>query len=311
MPKAKLLSQAEERWQVLLGKRPNLAPAIAVQRALVTRSIDLGTQVDASFVPRPPQSSAALVARLSRGRSVIVDEPPELDAPRLEPFVLGFCDDLASGGAGDAALRVRTILERGEIDLASLLAASLTRQQAAIRTKANHVSVVPDLLWLVAELSVGPIAHRLQRDTLVDRRLSDAAVGAALAKWPHGYCPACSSWPALAESVDGTRYLRCSFCGAEWRPAHYQCIYCDDATDAFLTAAADMEHTWRRLELCRTCGGYLKGVDVETLTPFELLPVADLETSDLDVAVAERGYVRPPMRDVASMTPLCPETDAH
>ena len=311
MPRAELLSQAEERWQALLGERPDLAPAIALQRALVTRSLDLAAQVDASFAPRPPRSSAALVARLAAGHPVVVDEPPEFDATRLAPFVLGFCDDLASGGAGGAALRVRTLLERGEIDIASLLSASLTRQQTAIRTKANHVGVAPDLLWLVAELSVGPIAHRLQRDTLADRRSSNAAVGAALAEWPHGYCPACSSWPALAESVDGTRHLRCSFCGAAWRPALYRCIYCDDATDAFLTAAADMQRAGRRLELCRTCGGYLKSVDVETLTPFELLPVTDLETNDLDVAAVERGYARPPMRDVGAPAPPCPETNTN
>jgi hypothetical protein len=49
--------------------------------------------------------------------------------------------------------------------------------------------------------------------------------------------------------------------------------------------------------LCKACGGYLKTVDVPSLSVFPLLPIADLETMDLDMAAMERGFGRPPLRD--------------
>ena len=126
-------------------------------------------------------------------------------------------------------------------------------------------------------------------------------LAAALATWDEGCCPACGSWPALAEVISGNRHLRCSFCGAGWQPVTYRCIYCGEAGESFLTAAADMKQVWRRLELCRTCGGYLKSVAVEDPAPFELLPVEDLSSSDLDVGAVSRGYTRPPMREFSAV----------
>ena len=76
-------------------------------------------------------------------------------------------------------------------------------------------------------------------------------------------------------------------------PEVYRCIYCGETGESFLTSADDPDHPSRRVELCRNCGDYLKNVDAKTRTPFELLPVADLATSDLDVGAAGRGYTRP------------------
>ena len=50
----------------------------------------------------------------------------------------------------------------------------------------------------------------------------------ALDDWNHGYCPACGSWPAMAEVVDGHRVLRCSFCAAAWELTTYACVYCGE-----------------------------------------------------------------------------------
>ena len=44
----------------------------------------------------------------------------------------------------------------------------------------------------------------------------------------------------------------------------------------------------RRVEVCGTCSGYLKTVDVAELSPFPLLAIADLETMDLDMAAMEQ-----------------------
>jgi FdhE protein len=181
------------------------------------------------------------------------------------------------------------------MDVGSLLAASLKRDQAAIRVGATHRGLAPDLVWLVAELAVGPFLHLVQRG-LFDRADPDA-LRAALDQWSRGYCPACGSWPAIAEVVGGHRTLRCSFCAGAWELPTYACIYCDERGEPFVTAAPNEERKDRRLELCSTCGGYLKTIDLAELSPFPLLAISDIETTDLDVAAMEHGYGRPALKD--------------
>jgi FdhE protein len=212
----------------------------------------------------------------------------------LRPALLRFCDALAEGGAGEVATHIRDAIASGNVECGSLLTASLARNQTAIRTGAAHRGLAPDLVWLVAELAVSPFVHALQRTLF-------AAPGdelrAALEHWNHGYCPACGSWPALAEVVAGHRTLRCSFCSGAWELTTYACIYCNESGEKFVTAAPDEERKDRRIEVCSTCGGYLKTIDVPELSPFPLLSISDIETTDLDVAAMEHGYARPALKD--------------
>ena len=306
MPHDDPLDDAEPRWLRLVEQRPDLGAAVDLQRVLVTRSAELMAETT-GILRGASAAPVDLLERLERQRVPVLDLAVDLDVDRLLPFLMGFCDDFIGGGAGDPARRVRTVIERGEIEPGSLLRASLARRQEAIRQRANHVGVAPDLVWLVAELAVGPVAHRLQHDALVSGTSVSPAVQGALRGWARGECPACGSWPALAEARDGKRHARCSFCGADWIPRADACVYCAASGNAFLIAAADGAHTGRRIEFCRACGGYLKQVDLPTATPFAILPVLDLETSDLDVLAAGRGYARPSMRPVAEPEAPCPE----
>src|SRR5438067_6140108 len=208
--------------------------------------------------------------------------------------MLQLCQALAAGSAADAALHMHAAVDRGNIEVGSLLTASLTRNQTAIRTGATHRGLAPDLVWLVAELAVGPFVHILQRMLLA---APSDDLGAALAAWNQGYCPACGSWPALAEVVDGHRALRCAFCSGAWEMSTYACIYCGEAGEPFVTAAPDSERKDRRIEVCSACGGYLKTADLPELSPYPLLSISDIETTDLDVAAMEHGYQRPALKD--------------
>ena len=199
----------------------------------------------------------------------LAGEPIPLPVATLTRALIGLCGELAAGGAGEVAEHIRSAIEDQHLDAGSLLAASLSRDQEAIRTGAVHRGLAPDLVWLVAELAVGPFAYVLQRALFASAaRLqeTDAAlpvdpVAAALDGWRHGYCPACGSWPAMAEVVDGHRVLRCSFCAAAWELESYACVYCAEEGEPFVTAAPDEERKDRRVEVCSSCGGYLKTVD--------------------------------------------------
>ena len=302
-----LLADAEQRWLRIADRRPELAAAVELQRVLVTRGAEVAA--DAERLTRGASAAPEDVAeRLAREDAPVLDLAiNDLDIERLTTALLGFCADFAAGGAGDPARRVRAVLKRGDIEPGSLLRASLARQQTAIRMRAEHLGVSPDLVWLVAELTVGPIANHLQQQALGPP--ASAELRAAATAWRQGHCPACGSWPALAEVWGKRRHLRCSFCGADWTPARTACVYCGQAGDGYLVATADAiadPEGARRVEFCRGCGGWLKQVDVPDATLFVLLPVLDLETCDLDAAAAGRGYARPPMRDVPTRNLPCP-----
>lgn len=301
---ADLRENAEARWTRLRATRPDLAPALELQHRLLTLVGELAEKLESGRLPRLSLPGKYLAAKLARGVPALAGEPIPLPISLLAPALVRFCDALAAGGAGDAATHIREQIVTGKIDPSSLLGASLTRNQAAIRTGAVHRGLAPDLLWLIAELAVSPFVHALQQHLFVERSGGpDQSLSDALAAWNRGYCPACGSWPALAEVVfhsgGGHRTMRCSFCSSGWELPTYACIYCEQSGADFVTAAPNEERKDRRVEVCSACGGYLKTIDVPTLSPFPLLSISDIESTDLDMAAMEHGYQRPPLREFA------------
>ncbi len=290
-----LLDSAERRWQVIRQTRPDLEPALVLQRDLLTRIIDLAALLAGRRLPRLSLPPKYLAAKLARGVPALAGEPVPLPVPVLTPTLLQLCDALANGGAGEAATHIREAVASGTLDAGSLMTASLHRDQSALRTGAVHRGLSPDLMWLVAELAVSPFAHALQRMLFGSPAAGDLQT--ALDTWNHGYCLACGSWPAVGEVAGGHRTLRCSFCSCAWELTTYACIYCEESGEPFVTAAPDPERKDRRIEICATCGGYLKTIDVPELSPFPLLSISDIETTDLDVAAMENGYGRPPLKE--------------
>jgi hypothetical protein len=308
-PQAQVLASAERRWEALVEAKPDLEAAVTLQRGLLTRAIEIGRTIDGGRLPRLSLPGKYLAAKLSHGVPILSGEPIPLPSTLLKSCLVGFCEDLAAGGAGDAARHIGDAIGSGTLDTGSLLTASLARDEEAVRMGATHLALAPDLTWLVAELAVGPVAYALQRTLLAtfapgpaESSLQREAAGAipplgeALDAWNHGYCPACGSWPALAEVVGGHRLLRCSFCAATWERTFYACVYCDEGGEAFVTAAPDPLRSDRRIEVCSGCGAYLKAVDSAEPSPFPLVAIADMETMDLDVAAMDHHFGRPPLR---------------
>ncbi len=290
------LAAAAARWDAILASRPDMEPAIALQKRLLGLVVDLTETVEERPLPRLSLPPRYLAAKLAHGTPALTGEPIPMPVGLLRPVLLQLCEALSEGGAGEAADHIRSLIDEGQMDAGSILTASVSRDQHAIRTGAVHRGVSPDLLWLIAELAASPFVHALQRALFAS---DDEMLQAALTDWNHGYCAACASWPALAEVVSGHRVLRCSFCALAWELTTYACVYCGEEGEAFVTAAPDEERKDRRIEVCHSCAGYLKTVDVPALSLFPLLAIADLETMDLDVAAMEHGYSRPPMKEFA------------
>jgi len=295
---AALLAHAQTRWTEISASQPDLGPAIALQRSLVTRTIHTVSQLGnlkLQVVTLEPERTAA---KLRAGVPALRGESVTLPTTMLKPLVLESCEDLAEGGAGDVARRVHDCLTAGRIDINSLLTASFGRDQNSIRIKANHEAIAPDVLWLVAELAVGPAAHLAQQALLAQTSTGKHPVLAnALNEWPYGYCLACGSWPAFGEGSEQSRQLRCSFCGLSWQPQYAGCLYCDGEPShlSWLTEEPNSAH---RAELCSRCHGYLKWLNLSKPTPFELLPIEDLASTQVDLLAAQKGFVRPSLPEL-------------
>ena len=288
-----LVRRAETRWADIAAAQPDLIPAIAVQRPMVFRTIRL---VDRLRIEPPvlQLTRQRMADKLEAGHPLIRGEAAALPVALLAPLVLEACDDLAAGGAGEVARRVRGCIDDGRVDMGSLLAASFDRNQHAIRTKAMHEGIAPDVLWLAAELAAGPAAHIAARTLLAGGAAEPGSVAGARDRWPHGYCPACGSWPAFAETCGEAGRLRCSFCGLDWPARADRCAYCRDrgSRPTWVTATPGAP---ARAALCTGCGGYLKWLEPAPAIPFELMAVEDLASCAVDAMAAGRGFGRPPL----------------
>jgi FdhE protein len=288
-----LIAEAHVRSDALLAARPDLAAAVRLQRALLLTIIDeLDTLRDEGF-PGPAPDVSAAAHRLREGRPAIDAETiprPHIDLKRV---VLQLCGDLAAGGAGEAATRIADAVRGGRLDAGSLAGASVRRDLAGVRAAACQQGFAADLLWLVGELAAGPVVYLLQAQLFGE---VSGEMRQLLESWHRGYCPACGSWPALAEIDDAGRTLRCSFCAAAWQVHASACIYCGDAGAGF-TSTPDDAGRGHRVELCSACGRYLKNVRVAGPLRFPLLAIEDLASSDLDEAAMEKGFGRPALHE--------------
>jgi FdhE protein len=310
-----LMDLAAQKWADLAGAYPDLEPAVELQRKLLGEVIAVLDRLDRSGAVTRPLPPAAIVEKLQRGVPVLRGEAIEIPVHELAPTLDIFCQHLANGGAGDVARHVMESFQSGRINRSSLLRSSLARDQKAIHQGATQMGLSPDLVWLVGELSTSPLAFLLQRAMFgeaeaSDRQGQDGIVRAALVSWDRGYCPACGSWPALAEYVSGLRSLRCSFCAAAWEMLSYRCVYCGDEGTGFVTSAPDPERPQRLLELCGQCGGYTKAIQVEAAAPFPLVAIEDLETLDLDRSAIDHGYTRPSLPELSEDATFAPPRPA-
>src|SRR5437660_12317461 len=130
---AALLASAERRWEAVVARRPDLTPAVDLQRTLIAIVVRVTGAVQREGLPRLSLPPKYLAAKLARGVPALASEPIPLPVARLTESLIRLCDALAEGGAGDVALHIRAAIEERTMDAGSLLTASLARNQTAIR----------------------------------------------------------------------------------------------------------------------------------------------------------------------------------
>jgi FdhE protein len=191
---------------------------------------------------------------------------------------------------------VRGLLERAartnggrrRIDGLALLEAAVNQDDARVDALAAEAGAEPRVVRVVGQMAALPLLHACAR------RLERG--GEVAATWWEGYCPLCGAWPVLAEyaGLERKRQLRCGRCGTGWAIPLLRCVFCDETHHenlGYLTPEGG-EQT-RKIEVCNTCKGYLKGLTTVRPLAAEAILLDDLMTVPLDVAALERGFHRP------------------
>lgn len=171
-------------------------------------------------------------------------------------------------------------------DAVDLVTAAVRQDSARVSALASAAGVESGALGSVAHLASLPLLQSCGR--LLESRLPRY--------WPDGYCPVCAAWPILAErrGLDRSRQLRCGRCAVEWEAQLLCCVYCGERDHRQLgTLVPEDGGEVRKVEFCRTCGGYLKSVATLQRIPAIELLLRDLETVELDLVAVDRGYGRP------------------
>ena len=286
---------ANRRWSGLVEERPDLAPAVALQRALLGEVLSLAERFDTEQAPRLSLPPRYVTTKLRSGIPTLSGERIPMPVEFLSPALGRLAQALARGGGGDATLRISQAIDSGALEAEALLTLGLRREQGSLRAVATHAGLGHELLWLVVDLTVSPYANRLLR-AIFGGLAPDSPLRAALDEWTHGYCPLCGSWPTLVESVQGDRRLRCSCCACAWELPTGACLYCGNASDTFRTVSPDASHPDRSVELCGGCQGYSKTLQVAASAQFPLVAIADLGSMDLDMAAMQIGFTKPAIR---------------
>ena len=252
--------------QVALARRdhPESAPWISLLEAVLAES-DAGNRWDA-VAPTPA-----------------TDRP--VKAPLLAHADIAVPARLVRGWVR-RLLKLAGLTNGRRIDPVILLQAAVRQDHAAIDALATSGGVDPQALRVAGQMAALPLLRACAR----------ALASAVAPSWWEGYCPVCGAWPAVAEytGLERKRQLRCGRCSTGWAIPTLRCVFCDETRHAELgyLTLEDGDDT-RKIEICRTCSGYLKGHStVRSLAPWALL-LDDLTTVHLDLAALERGYKRP------------------
>jgi FdhE protein len=211
------------------------------------------------------------------------------DRPVKAPLLSGAritLDGRAARGWVRHVLGLAARVRPRRIDGLALLEAAVRQDDARIDALATAAGADPQAIRVVGQMAALPLLQ---------------ACGRGLASelpptWWEGYCPLCGAWPVLVEyaGLERKRQLRCGRCGTGWAIPLLRCVFCDETNHENLGyLAPEAGEQTRKIEVCDSCKGYLKGVTTVRGLASAAILLDDLSTVPLDVAALERGYRRP------------------
>jgi len=281
--------EAVSRLDKLSDQRPELAEPIRLVRELLPILFDSG---DLVALPANSLVDAAREAgeKLARGEPLWRGVPLGALDRSLAARWDRVCSILGHERGDESPRRLAEVVRSGELSLANSLEEVLAAGPAQFRRRLDERGLDADLgssaLRLTALPVLAPWADAMQATW--------QRVG-----WPRGNCPACGSWPLLAEfrGLEQFHWLRCGLCSAGWQVDRLVCPFCESRDHRQLhDLSVEGQEQRFRVAVCDECGGFVRSIS--TLAPLSppMLLVTELETLHLEVVAHSRGYGGPTSR---------------
>jgi FdhE protein len=234
--------------------------------------------------PPPALTAEKAGAKLAAGLPLLRGEEARLDERAFRARWVALCTALAEDREGDSPRALAAAIRDGRLAPQEMLAEVLAGRPEGTLARAESLGLDPALTATALRLALFPVLTRWAAALAALRQGTD---------WEQGFCPTCGSWPLLGEfrGLEQVRHLRCGLCASGWEFPRLRCPFCGTADHRQLGYLhAEGEEASRRAAVCDACRGYVK--TVATLAPLSepALLVADLATTHLDLAAAERGY---------------------
>lgn len=237
--------------------------------------------------PAPEYDYAA--QKLANRTPLLLGEPLQFDATAIRVQWEQICGVLMRHRDPEQPRRLAEATARGIIDPCDALEAVLGQRPDSFRQTLEAECLDVQLGFVVLRLCALPVLQPLSRELEAHWQR---------ASWSPGFCPACGSWPLLAEfrGLNQLRWLRCGLCAAAWPADRLFCPFCETRDHRQLqTLTVEGSEQSYRVMACDSCGRFLRGLCTLTpLTPPGLL-VAELQTMPLELAAQARGYSGPPV----------------
>lgn len=265
----------------MMEELPQLAGIYGAFREVLAE----GAAVKAEFRPKDFSDLSIDPERYSQGVPLLTKESFVVDgesfrgaADRLLP-IMEKSFPAIRGQLGD----LKRLIGESPFQCEALAVAVITGSSEEIQRTIGDAELDEGTLRFAMTLIMKPFAEKIAES------LPSPPEGA---EWHQGYCPVCGSWPELGviEGKEGRRWLRCSFCGHEWRFMRIQCPFCGNSDHEKLEVLFQEGREYERAELCRACMKYIVALDARDR--IEEIPheVASLGMVYLDMLVQEKGY---------------------
>jgi FdhE protein len=266
----------------LAQDRPTLAAPIEMLREILPK---LYAQASEEQPPMITADEAA--AKIGSGIPLLRGETVTLDVPAFRSRWQAVCQAVRRHQNPEGGQALAGALEWEKLLPAEMLASVLAGRPEEIHARADVLGLDAGLTTAVLGLTLFPVLSQLGQAMA---SLRDDA------RWEHGHCPTCGSWPLLGEyrGLEQTCFLRCGLCASEWEFPRLLCPFCgerDHRQLGYFSVEGDETHC--RATTCDACRGYVKMAS--TLAPLSgpALLVANVATLHLDLAAADRGYASP------------------
>jgi formate dehydrogenase maturation protein FdhE len=169
-----------------------------------------------------------------------------------------------------------------EIDLNKLMRAALAENEPLIEEQAACLGVEPAHLMYAASQILRPFFEELARST--DPSFYEG--------WRDVGCPICGRMPNLAKIRNRTRYLVCTFCGAEYASDYFLCVHCMNRDPPTLKYLVDEKDQRFRISFCEKCRRYIKTIDEDVSGEKIQKGFEDILTLGLDLVASNKDLKR-------------------